>query len=348
MQAALNIQHITHKTNGIKLSAFGFRLFAPFICLLLICLFSSITAAKAQHLRQADSTLLSKQQDSLQRVADTILNGKTEDIRQQASDQFIPQLVRALKAPYSFEFPFDSLQSISIQYPQDSTFRIFTWGLENDNGFYRHYGAIQMNSKNGQLKLFPLFDNSDYSSNVDTVGDNKAWYGCLYYKIVQQHFFNSEYYTLFGYDANNLRSTKKLVDMLQFKNGKPVFGGPFFSYAEDTVPKPTRKRFIIEYSKKATISLSYNPEMDMIVFDHLVSATNEPGKPYTYVPDLDYEGFKWKGGKWVHIEKVFHDALPLGKFPVQQPQDQRKKNLMRPQTAEEMEAEKASKKRKNK
>jgi hypothetical protein len=315
---------------------------------LLCCALACAINVQAQRLSAADSALLMKQQDSLQQLADVILTGKTEELRQPAGDQFIPQLVRALRAKYSFDFPFDSLRSISIQYPQDSSFRIFTWGLENETGYYRHYGAIQMNTKNGDLKLFPLFDNSDYTNNPDTVTDNKGWYGCIYYKIQQQHYFNSEYYTLFGYDANNQRSTKKLLDMLTFKNGKPVFGGAFFSFAEDTVPKPARKRFILEYRKDATISLSYNAEMDMIVFDHLISATNEPGKPYTYVPDLDYEGFKWKGGKWVHVEKVFHDALPLGKFPLQQPQDQRKKNLMRPQTAEEMEAEKAAKKRKNK
>src|SRR5690606_38941162 len=126
------------------------------------------------------------------------------------------------------------------------------------------------------------------------------------------------------------------------KEGKSVFGGPYFSFAEDTVPKPVRNRFIVEYKKEATISLSYNAEMDMIVYDHLISATNEPGKPYTYVPDLYYEGFKWKAGKWVHIEKVFHDALERGKFPVQHPLDQRKKDLMHPQTWEEVEAEKAA------
>jgi hypothetical protein len=318
------------------------------IVYLLLWILACGTALQAQRLPAADSLLLAKQQDSLQHLADNILNGKAEEARQRASDQFIPLLVRALKAKHSFNFPFDSLRSISIQYPQDSSFRIFTWGVENESGFYRHYGAIQMRTKNGELKLFPLFDNSDYTTNTDTVTDNRGWYGCLYYKIQQQHYFNSEYYTLFGYDANNLRSTKKVLDMLTFKNGKPVFGGPYFSFAEDTVPKPVRKRIILEYRKDATISLSYNAEMDMIVYDHLISATNEPGKPYTYVPDLDYEGFKWKAGKWVHIEKVFHDALPLGKFPVQQPQDQRKKNLMRPQTAEEMEAEKATRKRKNK
>lgn len=313
---------------------------------LLLWLLISCTAVQAQQrLGAADRDVLQKEQDSLQYLSAAILEGKEEEVRQQASDRFIPKLVQALKAKYSFDFPFDSLKTISIQYPEDSAFRIFTWGVERDNSFYRHYGAIQMNTKDGQLKLFALFDNSDYSANTDTVAGNKAWHGCLYYKVLQRHYFNGEYYTLFGFDANNMRSQKKLLDMLTFKNGQPVFGGPFFSFAEDTVPKPARNRFIVEYSKSATISLSYNAEMDMIVFDHLISATNEPGKPYTYVPDLDYEGFRWKAGKWVHVEKVFHDALPQGKFPVQQPLDQRKKDLKHPQTEEEMEAEKQQSKK---
>lgn len=310
---------------------------------LLLLLVISGSCVQAQRLNPAGYALLQQQQDSLQYLSQQTFGGKDEDTRQKACDQLIPTLVHALKTPYSFYFPFDSLKTVSTQYPKDSTFRIFTWALEKDNGFYRHYGAIQMNTKDGQLKLFPLFDNSDYAANVDTVGDNKAWFGCLYYNISQQHFFNQEYYTLFGWDANNLRSQKKVMEMLRFKNGRPVFGGPFFSFAEDSVPKRTQNRFIIEYKKDASATLNYNAEMDMVVYDHLISQTDEPGKKYTYVPDMDYEGFKWKAGKWVHVNKVFNDALPQGKVPVQQPLDPRKKNIMHPQTEEDMEAEKKAK-----
>jgi hypothetical protein len=202
-----------------------------------------------------------------------------------------------------------------------------------------------MKTDDGKLKLFPLFDNSDYM-NPDTIANNKSWYGCLYYKIIQRHYFNTEFYTLFGWDANNIRSQKKLIDVLMFKDGQPMFGGPFFSFMEDSTPKPARNRFILEYKKDATISLSYNAEMDMIVYDHLISETNQKSKPSTFVPDLDYEGFKWKAGKWMHIDKVFHDALPLGKFPVQQPLDQRRKNMMKPQTAEDINAEQLQKTKK--
>lgn len=318
---------------------------ACFILLLLpTCLF-------AQRISPADAATIAKQQDSLKYLSDQILRGKDEQARQEANDRFIPKLVQALKTPNSFHFRFDSLSTISIQYPPDSTFRIFTWGMELETTFYHHYGAIQMKTDDGKLKLFPLFDNSDYM-NPDTVANNKSWYGCLYYKIIQRRYFNNEFYTLFGWDPNNIRSQKKLIDLLMFKDGQPVFGGPFFSFAEDSVKKPVRNRFFLEYKKDATIGLTYNAEMDMIVYDHLISETNQKDKPSTFVPDLDYEGFKWKAGKWVHIDKVFHDALPLGKFPVQQPLDQRRKNMMKPQTAEDinaelLEKEKATPKKKN-
>jgi hypothetical protein len=311
-------------------------------CLLLLCCtFCTFTGLQAQRVRisPANEAALRSQQDSLQIISALILRGRDEATRQQANDRFIPKLVQALKTPGSFDFKFDSLVTISIQYPADSTFRIFSWGLEQETSFYHHYGAIQMRTDSGELKLFPLFDNSDYMNNTDTIAGNKSWYGCLYYKILQRRYFNKNYYTLFGWDANNIRSQKKLLDMLSFKDGEPVFGGPFFSFAEDTVPKKTRNRFIVEFKKEATISLSYNAEMDMIVYDHLISESNQPSKPSTFVPDLDYEGFKWKAGKWVHIEKVFNDALPQGKVPIPEPMNQKQKKITKPRTAEEINEE---------
>lgn len=297
-------------------------------------LFSLLTFA--QRPDAAGLKQLKHYQDTLQILASDIFDGHGDDDRTRATDEFIPTLVRALKVKYSFRFPFDSLKTISIQYPQDSTFRIFTWALEQENGFYRHFGAIQMNTPGGELKLFPLFDASDYMTNTDSITDNKSWFGCLYYNILHRHYFNQEFYTLFGWDANNPRSQKKIIEMLTFKNDRPVFGGPLFSFAEDSTPSPTRNRFIIEYKKDGTATLNFNKELDMIVYDHLISETNEPAKKFTYVSDMDYEGFKWQAGKWVHVSKIFHDAIPMGKgAPTPQPLDQRKKSMTNPKSAED-------------
>lgn len=78
----------------------------------------------------------------------------------------------------------------------------------------------------------------------------------------------------------------------------------------------------------------------MIVFDHLISETNEPMKKFTYVTDMDYEGFKWQAGKWMHVNKIFHDAIPLGKgAPTPQPLDQKKKSMTQPKSAEDFQQE---------
>lgn len=316
--------------------------------IIVILLGFTVLDARAQRISQADRASLDALQDSLRAMNYDVINGKTESVRELRNDAFIPKLVEALKTKHSFYYPFDSIHTMAKVYPADSSFRIFTWQLESDNSTFRHYGVIQMKTKDGSLKLFPLFDNSDFSRNTDTITNNKGWIGCLYYGIIQRHYFNAEYYTLFGWDANSQTSQKKIAEMLTFKNGEPVFGGPYFSFSEDTISKPTRNRFIIEYKRDAVAGMKYDAEMDIIIYDHLISETGEDQKRHTYVPDLDYEGFKWTAGKWVHIEKVFHDALQLGKVPVGEPMDKKKVDITNPRTLEDMQAEEAAKKGKKK
>ena len=75
----------------------------------------------------------------------------------------------------------------------------------------------------------------------------------------------------------------------------------------------------MEYKKDAGARLTYDNDLKMIVFEHLESESNEPNKKWTYIPDGDYEGFKWKNGKWVHVTKVFNLVTPEGKEPLPNP-----------------------------
>ena len=75
-------------------------------------------------------------------------------------------------------------------------------------------------------------------------------------------------------------------------------------------------RFSMEYKKEANTLFNYDPDLDMVVFDHLISETDEPEKKNTYIPDGSYEGFKWKDGQWVHVDKLFDYKLQDGQFPV--------------------------------
>jgi hypothetical protein len=272
----------------------------------------------AQSLPKATAQELTKKEDSLKKFSDSIVNAVEATTRFRADSQFVRSLVRSLKLPYSFYYPFDSLESISHLYAPDSSFRIFTWQFKKDEYIYLQEGAIQMKTADGSLKLFPLFDASMFSERpMDSVRNRRNWIGAIYYRIIQKTWQGHNYYTLLGFDDFSESSNKKWMEVLTFSpEGEPRFGGPFFSFMEDSIRRPTQYRFNIEYKKEASTRFNYDPEMDMVVYDHLVPEGDQPKKKDTYVPDGDFEAFQWRDGKWIHVQKqLFNFKLKDGQFP---------------------------------
>ncbi|MFT3934396.1 MAG: hypothetical protein QM726_12310 [Chitinophagaceae bacterium] len=267
----------------------------------------------------ADKKLMIKKEDSLQVYADSMINAETAGKRFLSDSQFVKTFVRALRTNNSFSYRFDSLTTISKLYPADSSFRIFTWQLKKDDYMFYQKGVIQMKTPDGSLKLFPLFDASMFTAKpVDSVRTRKNWIGAIYYKIIQKEFNGKKYYTLLGFDDYSVGSNRKWMEVLTFdpQTGEPVFGGSVISFKDDTSKvKPVLNRFDIEYKKEARALLNYNPEMDMIIYDHLISESEEPNRKETYIPDGDFEGFRWENGQWVHVDKVFNFKLNNGEFP---------------------------------
>ena len=196
---------------------------------LFFCLFFLLQIiAVAQSLQQGDEKLLREKEDSLKIHSAKLINGNSAAIRFESDSLFTKMFVRALKTPHSFYYPFDSLETISKIVAPDNSFRIFTWQMVVNENLVRQHGAIQMNTKDGSLKLFPLVDKSDVTTKItDTIGDNKGWIGAVYYKMVKTENNNQTYYTLLGYDENNIRSNRKIIEVLNFNNGTPTFGGRY-------------------------------------------------------------------------------------------------------------------------
>jgi hypothetical protein len=286
------------------------------VLLLIVCL--SGTCVLQAQISHAAATALEKKEDSLKLLSRKMVFDDEAANRFRADSQFIRMLVRSLLVPNSFYYPFDSL-NISKLYSPDSAFRIFTWQVKKDEYVYFQKGAIQMNTKDGSLKLFPLFDVSMFSKKpMDSVRTKRNWIGAIYYKIVLKEAKGKKYYTLLGFDDFSVNSNKKWLEVLSFNdNGEPVFGGPVISYKNDSLRRPVQARFSIEYKKEAKTFLNYDPELDVILVDHMVSESDEPEKRWTYVPDGDYEAFKWDNvnGQWVHINKMFNQMLKDGDFP---------------------------------
>ena len=274
----------------------------------------------AQRIKKGELGLLQNKEDSLKIYANKLIQGITAESRFNADSMFTKMFVRALVTKNSYYYPFDSLETISKLYSPDSSFRIFTWQMVINENMVRQHGAIQMRTNDGSLKLYPLIDKSDVTINLaDTFANNKGWIGAVYYKLIATNNGHQNYYTLLGYDENNIRSNRKIIETLNFGTDEPTFGGRLFSFEEDSIPKPAVSRYIMEYKKDAGARLTYDDDLKMIVFEHLESESNEPNKKWTYIPDGDYEGFKWKNGKWVHINKVFNLVTPEGKEPLPNP-----------------------------
>jgi len=286
------------------------------VCSLMLAGYLLPAPALAQKVSSTDVKQLRKKEDTLKDLSRKMVFAEEAPVRFRSDSNFVRTLVRALKTPQSFYYPFDSV-NISKLYAPDSSFRIFTWEMKRDEYMYLQKGAIQINTRDGSLKLFPLFDNSMYTSKPDdSVRGRNNWIGAIYYKMIEKEYNGQKYYTLIGFDDFSVSSNKKWMEVLHFnENGEPVFGGPFFSFQNDTAKKPVQARFNIEYKKEAKTFFNYDPEMDMVVFDHLIPENNEPEKKFTYIPDGDFEGFKWQRGQWVHVDKVFNFKLADKQFP---------------------------------
>lgn len=298
-----------------------------FAILGIIC-FSGLHAQKTDSvstIAAQDLQTIHKLEDTLGLLSFIIINDSIENNRFAACHKFIPTLVKALKHENSFDYKFDRLKSVSIQYPADSTFRIFTWQLYVDKGLYHYYGAIQMNTPD--LKLIPLSDRSEQIENLEFhTSSNDEWYGSIYYNIWQFETRFGPHYLLFGYDRKEFFHKRKIIDVLHFREGKAYFGAPLF--VSDLPDKPfTKSKIVLDYSAEATVGCNYDEFLEMIIFDHLQeSQTAVPNQGSANLPDGTFEGFKLENGVWKYVPKVFHTVVD--EAPRENPVlDTREKNI---------------------
>ena len=284
------------------------------IILLLVCSCN----LHSQSISSSDRKSLQQKEDSLKYLSRNIILDSMTAGRMISDSQFVKTLVRTLLIKNSFYYPLDSVKGIARLYAPDTSFRIITWNISYDDYYHRQRGVIQFKPVNGISKFIPLRDYSEFTTGAnDSVRSNMNWIGAVYYNMIKTQFKGKNYYTLFGIDYNGLRSNKKWIEVLTFnERNEPVFGGPYFSFEKDTIPKPSAFRYSIEYKKDAATLVNFIPDENKILVDHLISESDEPENKWTLVPDGDYEGFKWENGKWMHIEKVFTFKLQDGQAPI--------------------------------
>jgi len=258
-------------------------------------------------------------EDSLIKINIKIQACDDDQLRTTLNEQFSEVLRKTLEQPTSFKYDFAKLKNVVRLSTPDKKYNIFTWMLNNSSGVYKYYGFTQyFDKKSKKMFVYQLSDSDTDVGTYNTYGDS-TWYGILYYEMVPVKMKKKNMYFVLGFDANDWVSKKRIIEPIIFdKQGRPSFGAPVFQESPKTVikkvkvdknapPKPTKKivkerdkfRVIFEHSAQASMSLSYNKQLKMIVFDHLAPSDEKyKGIAAFYAPDFSYDAFVLKQDKW--------------------------------------------------
>ncbi|MBX7240680.1 MAG: hypothetical protein K1X92_02945 [Bacteroidia bacterium] len=136
-----------------------------------------------------------KAEKELKKMAFEILNHDSLEHKISVNKKFTEKLLDILRNPESFNYRFDSLQTISILNAEDKSFRIFTWYIVDKNyremygeQYHYYFGLIQRNVPNpkkpGELIIIPLIQQGKIQASVENEPlTNMNWIGALYYPI---------------------------------------------------------------------------------------------------------------------------------------------------------------------
>lgn len=275
------------------------KVFKPFfIVFLMSCAATNVSAQLS-----SGTAELNKYQDSLVKITKILFTAPNNIDRFEQNSKFIKTLVAALKTPSSFDFAFDSLQTISVVKSPDNTFRIFSWYVPTVEGTYRFFGTVQMATKDGKLKLYPLIDDTDHITDTNQITTNKQWYGARYYEIVPLIVSGQNTsYVLLGWKGNTSKTSKKVIEVLSFVNDELKFGKSIFQGPRNT---PLKNRIVFEYNKLNSMTLRLDKNEQMIVFDHLAPFDpNMEGNFEYYASDSSFDGYRLVGNQLKLMENI--------------------------------------------
>ena len=233
----------------------------------------------------------------------TQLRTANKDLDKKAiNDTFKLKFEEALALDQAFDYPFNRLKSVGKIHSQDNEVAIISWNIEWEDKSHHYYAYILKKDKRKPIHHVIALQDKSYELPPQPKDqlDAESWYGCLYYAIKDVQKGNRTYYTLFGYDTNNERSTIKLLDILYFTGKNPRFGYPMFEEEDGYA-----NRVFFEHASKAVMTLNYDKQRDMIIFDHLSPETPSlhEFREY-YVPDMSYDAYVFEDKKWRLREDV--------------------------------------------
>lgn len=248
----------------------------------------------------AQKKLFIAYEDSLMHIAPTIIQGENDAERLAANEKFLSLWEPILDEEKSMRYPFDSLSTISILTSSDKKVRIINWIIPQDNGTHQYQSIVQYYNYENKYNVVHLEPIQKELREPELMKlQNNQWIGALYYQLETIKRGKRKYYILLGWDGNDERSNKKIVDVLTISRGV-TFGAPIFK-----IGKKLQNRFILEYKEDAAASVKYLTNEERIVFSHLVPLSEGLKGLYDfYVPDGSVDALILRNGKFSLEENV--------------------------------------------
>lgn len=300
----------------------------PFPLPAFLCIFSFLLTSQlhGQELAQVERKLIS--------LSKAFLGNQSLQEKLEVNKQFTSTLRACLSQNESFNYPFDSLNTVSHLYAADKSFRVFTWQLTdrvNDpipQTLNYFFGLIQRKWVNAggreEMVVIPLIEITEIPTDIENrVLDQNSWLGGIYYparfgpnipatsiKYIDPSTgkkVKSTAYIVMGWNGYDASSNFKFVDVITpdpTDKNRIIFGANIFFF--DLVPK---YRAVFRYSDNAPFSLNYGYvkhglgklfRKKMIVYDHLSrpSSGRRLGTTFAMGPDGSYDALNFfkRGG----------------------------------------------------
>ena len=206
------------------------------------------------------------------------------------------------------------LKWVSVLYPENESFRLVSWQVKENDGKHHYYGFVQFSDG----KRIDLNGGDEYWNKI--AYDQREADDCpmvMYYNMKQ---LSENEYLLFGINEFNEYEKIKVADVLVISGGQEIqFGAPVFQHKGED-PK---YRLVLQYADDAVVSLNYNEDLNLLIYDHLISRMGRiPNQGVTSLPDGSYEAYKIEGDKLTYIEKVYDHVFEQAPRPV--PKDESK------------------------
>jgi len=232
--------------------------------------------------------------------ADAMVNSDRPEHRTIASQRFIDALDVELKKEDSFEQDYADLEWISIQYPDDRSFRVISWQVDQGNGDFKYYGYYQDPEK---LVAFDTESGEDGLDEDETI-KLSDWTGALVYRILQV----DDNYMLWTFRFTDTYTKIKTCEPLIVSSDGITLGNKIFQEEEGS---PNYKyRHVLQYSADTNATLDFYEDSNRILFDNLIIMQGRMvGQGVTFVADGSYRGYDYQNGRWIAKDKLFHEVL---------------------------------------